>query len=170
MKKIIDSTLLEMAGRGEPQKDIAIFFNVSEAAICQRLKKLRKQAATAAVMNNLTAKEQRFVAEVCSGTSQTKSAVAAFDVGSIDSAKSIGNRLMKDPDIQAAITEVMQQQGLTKTHLIQTLKRHVDCEDAQVSLRATTEGLKLIDAYPATRNLNINANADISPVDLSAYQ
>ena len=169
MKKIIDSVLLEMADSATPQKDIAIHFDVSEAAISKRLKRLRKQSAHRAVMDNLTAKEQKFVAEICSGTSQTQSAVAAFDVSTIDSAKSIGNRLMKDADILKAIAAIMEEQGLSRTHLIKSLKRHVDGEDAQVSLRATTEALKLHDSYPANKNLNINATWEASPVDLSKY-
>lgn len=169
MKKIIDSVLLEMAEHGDQQKDIASHFGVSEAAISKRLKQLRKQSAHHAVMDKLTAKEQRFVAEICAGTSQTQSAISAFDVGSIDSAKSIGNRLMKDSDIQLAINTIMEQQGLSRTHLIKSLRRHVDGEDAQVSLRATTEALKLHDAYPATRTQNLNLNRDITDADISQW-
>lgn len=170
MKKIIDSELMNMADRGDPQNVIAKYFEVSEAAVSKRLKRLRQQAATSDVMNNLTAKEQRFVAEICSGTSQTKSAIAAFDVGSIDSAKSIGNRLMKDSDIQLAISTIMEERGLSRTHLITRLKQHVDCADAQVSIRGVEMGLKLFDAFPANKNLNLNVHSGACPVDLSRYQ
>ena len=104
------------------------------------------------------------------GEAQTQSAITAFDVGSIDSAKAIGNRLMKDSDIQLAITTIMEQQGLTRSHLITRLKHHVDGSDPNISLRATVEGLKLTDAYPATKNLNINAIVDCDPVDLSRFR
>ena len=169
MKKIDDTILVEMADRGEPQKVIAQHFAVSEAAISKRLKRLRMQNAHAAVLSKLTEKEKVFVAEICSGTSQTQSALAAFDVGSIDSAKSIGNRLMKDSDIQRAISSIMEEQGLTRTHLIRRLKSHVDGPDAQVSIRGIETGLKLFDAFPSIKNLNLNVNADVSPVDLSKF-
>jgi phage terminase small subunit len=119
-------------------------------------------------MDNLTAKEQRFVAEICSGTGQTASALAAYDCLP-DSAKSIGNRLMKDPDINLAISTIMEVQGLSRTHLIKRLKFHVDGNDPNVSLRATTEGLKLFDSYPATRNVSLNVNCDIHPVNLDQF-
>ncbi|MBW4053985.1 MAG: hypothetical protein HIU83_01010 [Proteobacteria bacterium] len=169
MRKIDDALLLEMADRGDQQTAIAAHFDVSPAAISKRLQRLRQHAAQAAVLDNLTAKEQRFVAEICSGTSQTQSAVAAFDVGSYDSAKAIGNRLMKDPDINLAISTIMEAQGLTRGHLIARLKHHVDGNDPNVSLRATVEGLKLTDSYPATKNVNLNLNVDVCPVDLSRY-
>jgi len=148
MKKIDDNVLLEMSARGELQNVIASHFQVSEAAISKRLKKLKQQVAHAAVLDKLTPKEQRFVAEICSGTSQTQSAVAAFDVGSIDSAKSIGNRLMKDGDIQLAISTIMEEQGLSRSHLIKRLKQHVDGGDAQISIRGVELGLKLHDSFP----------------------
>lgn len=171
MKKINDTELLEMADRGDQQNIIAQHFGVSEAAVSKRLKRLRQQSAHAAVLDNLTAKEQRFVAEICSGTSQTQSAVAAFDVGSIDSAKSIGNRLMKDPDISRAIASIMEEQGLSRSHLIKRLKHHVDSGDAQASVRSIEMGLKLHDSFPAakTKNLNVNANY-VDSIDLSAYR
>jgi predicted transcriptional regulator len=169
MKKIVDSVMLDMADRGDQQKDIATHFGVSAVAISKRLKRLRRHAEQSAVMDKLTTKEQKFVAEICSGTSQTQSAVAAFDVGSYDSAKAIGNRLMKDPDITLAITTIMDSQGLTRSHLIKRLRHHVDGDDPNISLRATVEGLKLSDSYPAAKNINMNINADIHPVDLSRY-
>ncbi len=168
MKKIIDSVLLEMADRGTEQKDIAAHFGVSGAAVCKRLKRLRHQKETASVMSELTEKQQVFVVEVCSGKSKSASAMAAFDCKQ-DSAPGIGTTLMQNPVIQTAIRLLMEESGLTRNHLVKTLKRHIDGEDNQVSLRATVEGFKLFDAYPATRNLNINANADVSPVDLSHY-
>jgi len=169
MKKIIDSELLKMSDRGDQQNAIALHFGVSEAAISKRLKKLRQQATTAAVMTRLTAKERVFVAEICSGTSQTKSAIAAFDVGSVDAGKSIGNRLIKDSDIQLAISTIMEEQGLSRTHLISRLKQHVDGQDAQISIRGVELGLKLHDSFPMQKRANLNLNVETRPVDLSKY-
>jgi len=59
---------------------------------------------------------------------------------------------------------------LSRSHLITRLKQHVDCADAQVSIRSVETGLKLFDAFPANMNLNLNVLADVCPVDLSMYQ
>ncbi len=168
MKKIVDSILLKMADSGTEQKDIAIHFGVSGAAVCKRLKRLRHQKETVSVMSELTEKQQAFVAEVCSGKTKAASAMAAFDCKP-DSASGIGTTLMLNPIVQTAIRLIMEENGLTREHLVKTLKRHVDSEDDQVSLRAVTEGFKLFDAFPATRNMNINVSSEISPVDLSRY-
>ena len=168
MKKIVDSILLEMTNSGTEQKDIAIHFGVSGAAICKRLKRLRHQKETASVMSELTEKQQVFVAEICSGKNKAESALAAFDCKP-DTAPSIGTTLMQNPMVQTAVRLIMEENGLTRDHLVKTLKRHVFGEDNQISLRATVEGFKLFDSYPAARNVNVNLHADICPVDLSSY-
>ncbi len=170
MRKINDAELLKLSEEGTPQKEIAAHFEVSEAAISKRLKRLRQIATRPAILDKLTAKEERFVMEIVQGNSQTQAAITAFDVGSLDSAKTIGCRLMKDADIQEAITAVMETEGLTRRYLVRKLKSHVDAPDPQISIRAVDMGLKLHDAYPATRNLNINANMDVDPVDLSLFR
>jgi len=169
MKKIIDAELINMADSGTPQKDIAAHFGVSEAAISKRLKRLRQIAIRPAALDKLTAKEERFVMEIVQGNNQTQAALAAFDVRSLDSAKSIGCRLMKDDDIQAAISAVMETEGLTRRYLVRKLKDHVDGQDQQVSIRAIDMGLKLHDAYPATKTKNMNINADFTEADVSKW-
>lgn len=169
MKKIIDSTLLEMSERGDQQKEIALFFGVSEAAISKRLKRLRKQKETAAVMANLTEKQQVFVSEICSGKNQTESALSAFDCLP-DSASAIATTLMRNEMVQTAIHVIMEENGLSRSHLINSLRRHVDGGDNQVSLRAVDMGLKLHGAYPAAITKNLNVNVGVRPVDLSRYQ
>lgn len=165
VKKIDDALLLQMVEEGKEQKDIAAHFGVSPAAVCKRLKKLSRPKA----LENLTAKEERFVVEIARGENQTQAAMKAFDVGSLDSAKTIGCRLMKDPDIQEAITAVMESEGLDRRYLVKKLKSHVDAPDPSVSLRAVDLGFKLHDAYPANKNLSINADIE-APVDLDALK
>lgn len=170
MKKINETLLLEMADRGDQQQDIAKHFGCSNAAISKTLKRIRQRRERSAALDTLTPQQQTFVAEVCAGTGQTQSARLAYDCVNPESAKAIGNKLMKDADIQKAINIIMEEHGLSRGHLIKALRRHVDGDDQQVSLRATVEGLKLHDCYPASRNLNMNVNADVSPVDLSKYR
>jgi predicted transcriptional regulator len=171
MKKIIDSELLSMSESEIPQKEIATHFGVTEAAISKRLKQLRKHASQAAVMDKLTAKEQKFVASICSGVSQTQSAVSAFDVGSYNSAKAIAYKMMKDPDINLAISTIMEMQGLSRSHLIKRLGDHVNGGDPQVSMRGVEMGLKLHDAFPAAKNMNLNVAVEVpAKFDLSGYR
>ncbi|TWJ33408.1 terminase small subunit [Geobacter argillaceus] len=169
MKKIDDAVLLAMIDQGTPQKDAAAHFGVTEAAVSKRLRRLRLAAKRPAILDKLTDKEQAFVVEIVSGKTQTDAAAAAFDVTTRDSAKSLGCRLAKKPDIAEAITAVMETEGLGRRHLIRTLKRHVDGPDAQVSIRATTEALKLHDAYPANKSVSLQITA-VCPVDLDRYR
>lgn len=165
-RKIDDEKLLQLNAEGVEGKAIAERFGVSPAAVSKRLKRLTRPP----VFDNLTGKEERFVMEIAAGKNQTQAAMSAFNVGSLDSAKTIGSRLMKDADIQEAITAVMEAEGLTRRYLVAKLKGHVDnAVDPSVSLRAVDMGLKLHDAYPATKNKNFNVDVSIDPVDLSKY-
>ena len=168
MTIINDEKLLKMFNEGISQKDIAVALGVSPAAVCKRLPKAKSQAQYMAVLDNLTVKEQKFVAEICSGVSQTQAAITAFDVGSYDSGKAIGHKLSKDENIQLAIMTIMEAQGLTRMHLVGRLRHHIDGSDANISLRATVEGLKLADAYPVSKSISLNVNLD-HPVDFSRY-
>lgn len=171
MKKIDDNELLRLAEAGTPQKDIAALFNVSEPAICKRLKQLRQKAACIEALAPLTKKEKVFVQEIAAGKSQTQAALTAFDVGSMDSAKTIGYRLMKDTDIQTAISAVMEAAGLDVGHLVKRLKVHVDNNvDAHASLKAVDMGLKLHDVYPTQKRMNLNITAAVDPVDLEKFR
>lgn len=167
-RRIDDAILIEMVNAGTPQTEIAKHFMVSDAAISKALARLRKQATHAAVLEPLTNLQRRFVAEMCRGARQTEAARSAYDC-TPDSAKALGNRLMKDERIQRAIGVIMEEQGLSREHLIRRLRQHVDGADAQTSLRAVDMGLKLHDSYPVQKRANVNLNIDTMPVDLSAY-
>lgn len=166
MKRVNDKELLDMLASGIPQKEIAAHFGVSPPYIAKRKKQLQIPAPLAV----LTPKEKRFVEEIATGASQTQAALTAFDVSSRDSAKALGCTLMKNPEIQEAITFVLESEGLSRRSLVRKLKTHVDAPDPSVSLKAVDMGLKLHDAYPATKSMNINANIDIAPVDLEKYR
>lgn len=160
MRKINDRVLLEMADRGDQGKDIAAHFGVTPAAICIRLQQLRKHQKHAAALSGLTGQQQRFVIAVVEGKSKTDAAMESFDVTSRDSAKTIGHRLGKDAEIQLAISTLMENEGLSRQHLIKRLKNHVDGDDPAVSLRAVDTGLKLFNSFPATRNINQHIHAE----------
>lgn len=149
-----DNKILEMLKAGKTQKEIAAHFGVSPAAICKRVKKLLPPPES---LQELTEKEQAFAIAISKGMTQTDAAMSAFDVTSRASAKSLGCTLMTKSDIQMAVADLMQQQGLTRTYRVRKLKQHVDNRDPNVSLKALDQSWKLEGAYTETHvNLNIN--------------
>ena len=98
----------------------------------------------------LSEKEQTFALAIAEGKTQTDAAMISFDVTTRDSAKSIGCRLMKQSDIQTAVSEIMQQEGLTRKYRVQKLKIHVDNRDPHVSLKALDQTWKLDNSYSET--------------------
>lgn len=170
MAKIRVHDLLALQAEGLDQKTIARRMGVSPAAICQKLKRINQSANRPAILDTLTTKEERFVMEIAKGQNQTQAALQAFDVGSLDSAKTIGCRLMKDTDIQEAISAVMESEGLDKRYLVKKLKSHVDSVDPTTAIRALDMSFKVADLYPANKNLNLNVTFAADPVDLSKYR
>ena len=116
----------------------------------------------------LTPKEKAFVIAVASGESQTSAALKAYDVTSRESGKALGHTIMGNVKIKEALAEIRDKE-IPISHLVKRLRHHVDSRDPATSLRAVDMGLKLHDAYPANRNLNMNVNTDCSPVDLSRW-
>jgi hypothetical protein len=174
MSKINSEQLLKMVEEKASRKEMSERFKCSGAAISKKLTKLTATAAPAAPaeplkIDALTPKEKSFVVAMARGESQTSAACHAYDVGSRQSGKSLGHTLMKNGDIREALEEIRERE-IPLSHLVKKLRMHVDSPDPSTSLRAVDMGLKLHDAYPATKNMNLNANIDIiSPVDLSKY-
>jgi predicted transcriptional regulator len=164
---ISDEQIIDLHRRGLNQSQIGEALGVSNVAIHKRLKKIL-------VMQNLeklTKKEQRFCLAVAEGKSRTQAVMEAYDVSSRESAKALQNTLSEKAEIQESITAIMDLQGLTRSSLIKVLKGHIFNEtDPNVSLRALDIGFKLSNSYPAQKNINLNANIDISPIDLSKYK
>lgn len=146
MRKIDDAELLQGLKNGtfKSQKEAAEYFNVSEAAISKRLKRLRPLPAS---FQRLTEKQRAFAIEVGKGQTKTNAAMAAYDVTSRESAKVLGINLMKKNDIKEAVAEVMQDAGLTKRHRVERLKQHIDSMDPHVSLKGLDQSWKLDGAY-----------------------
>ncbi len=162
-----DNIILKLLIEGKAQKQIAEYFGVSPVAIHKRVKRLLPKPKS---LENLTEKEQRFCIEVAGGKTQTQAAMNSFEVTSRESAKVIGSQLMAKPEIQTAITDLMEYHGLTKSYRIQKLKNHVDNRDPNVSLKALDMSFKLDNSYPPSRNINLNIDAEIPVPDLSEYQ
>jgi predicted transcriptional regulator len=169
MSKISPEALLRMVEEKASRRDMAARFGCSEAAISKRLSRMTATPAEPLKIDNLTPKEKSFVVAMARGESQTSAAWHAYDCGSRNSSKSLGSTLMKNQNIKEALEEIRDRE-IPIAHLVKKLRMHVDSHDPSTSLRAVDMGLKLHDAYPATKNMNLNANIDvISPVDLSKY-
>jgi len=137
-RKTDDSIIVAMLKEGKLQKEIARHFNVSPAAICKRIKRLQPIEEPES-FQNLSQKEKKFALEVADGKSQTDAAMASHDVTTRDSAKAMGYQLMQKPDIQMAIADLMQQEGLSRRYRVQKLKVAIDHADPNVSLKIDGE-------------------------------
>lgn len=165
--KIDNDILLQMLSEGKTQKECATFFGVSEPAITKRLKRLSSE--TVLDKYDLTDKEKAFALEKSMGKTNTQAALASFECGSLDSAKSVGSRLMDKAEIRRAIDELMEEHGLTRSYRIRKLKTHVDNRDPNVSLKALDLSWKL-DASYAPEQLHIRSEAVTLDLTEQAYR
>lgn len=147
IRKIDDKLLLEMYnnGKGKSQTDLAEYFGCSNAAICKRLKKLIVD--TPESFSKLTEKEKKFVLAKAEGKTNIEAVMGSYDVTTRDSAKSLGTTLMKDPDINTAIADIMAQEGLSRRYRIQKLKKLVDHQDPTASARGLDMSFKIAGDY-----------------------
>lgn len=168
MGKINHDELREMLKGGKSQADCARHFEVSEAAICKAVKRLKANEIPAS-MEKLTNKERAFVFNRAEGKNATQAALAAFDCGSLDSAKTLGCRLAKDPDITAAISDLMAQEGIPQRRRIQRLRHLIECSD----MTAVSKGLDMswkLDGSYAPEKIDLNAQMFQLHADIAAIK
>ena len=155
IRKTDDNVILQMLREGKTQKEIAEHFNVSGAAICKRVKLLLNKKPKS--FENLTEKEQKFALAISEGKTQTQAALDSHECTSLDSAKSMGWQLMQKSDIQTAVSEIMQDTGLTRHYRVQKLKGHIDHPDPNVSLKGLDQSWKLDGAY-TEKHVHVHAS------------
>ena len=160
-RKTDDRKILEMLEEGKSQKEIAEFFNVSHAAICKRVKKIKTALKVEKSLEGLTDKQKKFCLEVSLGKTKTQAALDSFECSSRDSAKTIGKELMRKPDIQTAVAELMQEEGLTRRYRVQRLKSHIDHPDPNVSLKGLDQSWKLDGAYTEEKHVHVVSYPDM---------
>ena len=146
MRKTDDAVILQMLSEGKTQKEIAEYFDVSGAAICKRVKKLRVPES----LERLTEKEQKFALAVAEGKGRTEAALDSYDCKTLDSARSMAYQLLQKPDVQTAVADLMQEEGLTRRYRVKKLKDHVDHPNPDTSLKALDQTWKLDNAYSET--------------------
>jgi hypothetical protein len=77
-------------------------------------------------------------------------------VKSRESAKVLASNLMKRPDVKQAITDLMDQKGLTQEYRVERLKSHVDHADPNISLKALDQSWRLDGSYAPERRINLD--------------
>ena len=165
MRKTNDEVILKMLREGKQQKEIAEHFGCSAAAISKRIKKLCPPPES---LNSLTEKEQKFALQVAQGATRTNAALSAYDVSSRESAKAIGNKLMKKQSVNMAIGELLSWHGLTKSYRVGRLKNHVDNVDPNISLKALDQTWKLDGSYQEKPEQTINVRQEINVLQIEA--
>lgn len=156
MRRIDDTRMVELLNSGMLQKDIAKEMGFTPAGICKRIRKLfPERFQVPESFQNLTEKEQVFAVAKAKGATNIDAAMGAFDCSTRDSAKSFGCELMKRPEIQQSITDLMNTVGLTRLYRVKKLRQHVDHLDPNVSLKALDQSWKLGGDYQEKPEVNI---------------
>ena len=156
-KKFTDEELMALIDKGVEQKDAARILGASPSAVCQRMAKIRAQQPPES-FDKLTDKQQRFVLARCEGKSQTESAMQAYDCSDRESAKAIGHRLSKEPDVAVAMADLMAQEGIPRRRRVQKLKDMIECKDLSVVGKGLDMGFKLAGDYaPVQVEVDVDA-------------
>ncbi len=154
---------------GKSQADCARHFDVSEAAVCKAVKRLRA-AEIPESLANLTDKERAFVLNRAEGKNATQSALAAYDCKSIDVAKTLGCRMMKDPDVSQALSDLMAQEGIPQRRRVQRLKHLIECNDLTAVSKGLDMSWKLDGSYAPERHVNLNIDVGVESKKLLAIR
>jgi DNA-binding MarR family transcriptional regulator len=146
MKKINDTELIQMIESGKSQKECAEHFGTSPSAINQRLKKLDSFNLPES-FNNLTKSRKSFVLAKLEGKNNAEAAKESYNVTSNDSAKNIGSRLMKEPEVNIAMRDIMAQEGIPKRRRVQRLRDLIEAPDLGIVAKGLDMASKLTGDY-----------------------
>lgn len=150
MGKINHDELQAMLKSGRSQADCARHFQVSEAAVCKAVKRL-KAAEIPASMEALTDKQRVFVLNLAEGKNATEAALAAYECASRDVAKTLGYRMAKEPEIEKALSDIMASEGIPRRRRIQRLRDLIESKDLSAVSRGLDMSWKLEGAYAPER-------------------
>ena len=153
VRKTDDNVILQMLNEGKSLHEIAKHFDCSPNAIWKR-KQIILPPPEPEAFSKLTAKQKKFTLAIADGKSQQNAALISHDCKSKESADAMGHQLMQRSDIQTAIQEIMQQEGLTRRYRVRRLKSHIDHADPNVSLKGLDQSWKLEGLY--TERLEIS--------------
>lgn len=139
--------------------ECALHFDCSTAAICKAVKKLPRDEPES--MRDKTEQQKTFIRQVASGLLPTQAAAVAYKCTTEDSARTMGKRMMRDPDIATAIGDLLYQEGIGRRRRVQRLRDMVESTD----FSAVGKGLDLAakmcgDLAPTQIDVNINYNPE----------
>jgi phage terminase small subunit len=111
--------------------------------------------------NGLTLKQNNFVKEYLrNGGNGTQAALKTYDTTDYMTAHDIASKNLQKPAIQNTIEEKLQSVGITVEESAREIKSlatsQVEKVSADTKLKANIELLKLLNAYPGTKNTNLN--------------
>lgn len=153
-KLIIDDqfvSLMEQIDRGELQsKDCAEMLDVTPSALCQARSKWKRQQPLDSV-EALSPQRKIFVQAKASGASNKIAARAAYPDAAESSLSVIASQIMKEPDTQTAISDLMAQHGLTKSFRVSRLRDCTLSPDLNVVLKSLDQSWKLDGSYAAEK-------------------
>ncbi|MCX6575308.1 MAG: hypothetical protein NTV82_02820, partial [Candidatus Aminicenantes bacterium] len=135
-----------MMAEGKSQREAAVFFGVSDAAISKKIKRWEKDKPPES-LTKLTVKEQKYVLARVGGKNKMQAAMEAFDCDTPESAKSIGSKLGADPDIHRAITALMHESGIGRKARIKRLAEVVNAQDLGIAAKGLDLSWKLDGSY-----------------------
>jgi hypothetical protein len=166
-KKIDDKLFIKMIKAQTPMQKIADHFGVSPTACYYKRDRMKKKG-TLKIPTALSVQQQEFV-ELVEHKVAPIEAIKAVYAPNPGTEKMALQRVMSQPAVKEAIGSLLDAAKLTRQHLATRLREHVDSPKDEISLRATIEGFKLHDDYPAQKNINIAVNLDWLTVDLEAF-
>ncbi len=162
-RKATDQDIIQAMERiaqgGITQKEIAAELGVTPSALNQRIKRLRAQAVPDS-FRALSDKQKRFALAKVEGKTNLEAVKSAYDVTSNESAKSMATVLMRDPDVNLAITDLLAQEGIPKRRRVQRLRDMIECPDLSIAGKGLDMGFKLAGDY-APQQLEIISESEI---------
>lgn len=166
---INDSKLVELFKEGKSLKDMGKALGVSHVAVFKRIKRLGLSRLPAS-LEKLTDKERQFCLALASGQSRINAVMQTYDVTSRKSAKALQRALMKKPNIQVAINDLMELKGIGREFRIAKLGEYMRHPDPVIGLKALDMGFKISgDEQEVKRSSNpdslsfIQINIDMTP-------
>jgi len=143
-KPIDDSLIRKLRDEGLSLRKIGEKVGLSTVGVFKRLRRMLPRP-----FDKLTPKQKAYVAARVQGKSVTQSALEAFDCKDRASAKTIGYRLEKEPNIQACFADLLAAEGLDRSTRIRRLKQCIFHDDANVALKGLEQSWKL-DGYKSS--------------------
>jgi len=138
-KKVSDAAIIagmRLIERGEvpDQEHLAKELGISAPGLCQRIKRLKRFQPPESFAR-LTPQQREFCLNRAEGMTSKAAAERAYGCSSPGSAKSIGSKLLRDPDIGMAIADLMHTAGIGRRRRIERLRYVIEQDDPSVVVR-----------------------------------